>query len=294
MPNPCISPSPDAAVNVSRPRAGFAPGAASFQPVSLNPKLSPIQRIDALGRSRFLPADPVVSSTYASIEATCPDSCALKTGGCMVRGGFTKFAADALDVAAAGLSSELVLREEQSLVGRAFRGGSIPQDGRRGGRDLRLHVGGDVRSRAGAMIVGATASNWRERGGGAVWSYTHSWRDIPRGDFGDAISVLASVELGEDIERAMSLGYAAAITLPTLPSTEAFKLPGSSALIIPCPAQTSRTTCVECRLCLGFDLHGRERAIAFGVHGPAAKRAAAALVQLRTAKAGHPLRPDAA
>jgi len=122
---------------------------------------------------------------------------------------------------------------------------------------------------------------WRARGGGSPWSYTHTWRTIDRAAWGPAISVLASVERPEDIEVARAAGYAAAITVEEFPSEKAFSLPGTTALVIPCPAQTRGRTCAKCRLCLDRDLLGMNRAIGFELHGRDKKKAAEALVQLR-------------
>jgi hypothetical protein len=255
---------------------------ASFQARSFNEKLSPIVRRPGRKRDRLVAVGPFCSSTYVSIEGTCSDGCPFKGGGCMIPAGFTRFAAARLDAAAVGLSPEEVLYEEQLLVRRAFRGRRIPQKGARGGLDLRLHVGGDIGSLTGAIMVGEIAANWRSRGGGAPWTYTHAWSGVPRVHFGEDVSVLASVELPSMIEDARSLGYAAAITLPELPSAKAFSLPGTSARIVPCPGETRDRTCVECRLCLDdHKLFDMNVAIAFGVHGPQAKLATEAIVRLR-------------
>lgn len=148
---------------------------------------------------------------------------------------------------------------------------SRPPAARSGRR--RLHPGGQ-------LLAGA-ARRWRDRGGGAVWSFTHIWREVPREAWG-AISVLASVEQPEDIQAARAVGYAAAIVVDKFPSDEAFFLPRSITKIVPCPAETRDKTCVECRLCLDADtLARRNIAIAFEAHGPTARRVREALVQQR-------------
>ena len=117
-----------------------------------------------------------------------------------------------------------------------------------------------------------------------MWSFTHRWTEVPRSAFG-SISVLASVERAEDIEQARQHGYAAAIVVERFPhGAKAFTLPGSSARIVPCPAETVGKTCAECRLCMEDQaLLTKNIAIAFQVHGRDAKKAAANLVQLSTA-----------
>ena len=269
-----------------RPATGLshvAKGAASFQYKSSNGKLSPVEGVPTTTRPRPTPRGPFVCSTYVSIDATCSNACAFKEAGCYVRSGFTGSVARKLDGAARGRTSLEVIREEVRLIDGAFRRG-VPQDGARGGRDLRLHVGGDVKAVTGARLLAEAARRWLDRGGGAVWTFTHAWREIPRRAWGPAISVLASVERPEDIEAARKRGYAAAIVVPEFPSKKAFVLPGSTARIIPCPAETMGTTCVECRLCLDRDLLGMHAAIAFEAHGPGAKAVREQLVQLRAGK----------
>ena len=225
---------------------------------------------------------PFVSTTDVSIAATCRDACPFKGGGCFAEAGFTRFMARRLDAAAEGLTADQVIAEEAQLIDTAFKGGRVPQDGARGGRDLRLHVGGDVGSTLGARLLAGAAARWRDRGGGAVWSFTHAWREVPREAWGP-ISVLASVERPEDIEAARAAGYAAALVVDRFPSARAFTLPGSDTKIVPCPAETRSKTCVECRLCLDADkLLDRNVAIAFEAHGPTARRAREALVDLST------------
>ncbi len=270
-----------------------AVGAACFLKKSANRKLAPTVLVPTRVRPRPTPTAPFVCSSYVSIETTCPDTCAFKGGGCYVRSGFTATMSRNLDDVARHYSVDEVIREEVRLIDGAFplpKG--VPQDGARGGRDLRLHVGGDIRTRNHARWLGSAADRYRERGGGLVWSFTHAWRDVPRVEWGYAVSVLASVERPEEIESAREHGYAAAIVLNQFPSTKAFTLPGTTARIIPCPAETVGRTCVECRLCLDAGkLFERNFAIAFEAHGPGVKKVREALVQLRRSKHGAELPP---
>lgn len=255
-------------------------GGARFVPTGHNRKLSPVDQIPTDKRPRLTPRAPFVSLTDVAIAATCSDACAFKRDGCYVRSGGTKGRAAILDRAAQGRTADEVIAEEVGLIEAAFGGGAIPQDGKKGGRDLRLHVGGDVGTVAGARMLAVAADNWRARGGGTVWTFTHWWRDIPRDAFG-YISVLASIERPEDVAVANAAGYAAALVVDSFPSSKAFSLTGTEARVVPCPAETRGATCVECRLCLDVDLRRKNVAIAFEAHGPAARRAKQALVQLR-------------
>jgi hypothetical protein len=224
---------------------------------------------------------PFVATTSVSISATCSDTCAFKNSGCFAQMGFTGISVRKLDEAASGLSSLEVIRLEAQAIKRSFRGG-VPQDGARGGRDLRLNVFGDAGSEAGAELLGEAAQHYKARGGGSVWTFTEQSRQIPRTAWGP-ISILASVTTPADIELARQAGYAAAIVLEKFPSKKAFYLPGSTARIIPCPAEVNgKTTCATCRLCLDADrLLTINAAIAFQALGPGTKKVEQALLQLR-------------
>ncbi len=270
---------PTSKVMAKKPAAA---GAVSFRTKSQNAKLSPVHQLRRAGHNlRLIAQRPFTCSTYVSIAATCP-ACPFKAGACYVMSGITGITGRKLDAAAQGQTVDEVIAEEARRIDRAFHGRRIPQDGARGGRDLRLHVGGDVGSPLGAQFLAGAARRWRDRGGGAVWSFTHAWREVPRDAWG-SISVLASVERPEDIDVARAAGYAAAIVVDKFPSYRAFSLPGSSTKIVPCPAETRGKTCVQCRLCLDADaLLERNVAIAFEAHGPTARLAREALADLTT------------
>lgn len=261
---------------------GFAPGrAAVFRATSCNAKLSPVDYVDSPGSilPQPKPRKPFASSTFAAIGPTCPDACPFKRAGTKSRGcyadsGITGMTARQLERAAKGMSSLDVIRQEAALIDAAFPDG-VPQDGARGGRDLRLHVGGDVRTAEEAELLADAASRWYARGGGSVWTYTHAWRDVPRSAWGP-ISVLASVEDEGDLQPARERGYAPALVVVRFPKTRAWPIGDFRA--VPCPAETKEgVTCADCRLCLDRDLHKLGIAIAFSIHGPT-KAAHATLV----------------
>jgi hypothetical protein len=113
--------------------------------------------------------------------------------------------------------------------------------------------------------------------GAAVWTYTHSWRNVNRASWG-RVSVLASVENRADAALAAGRGYAVAMVVAEHASDRAEVIDG--ARVIPCTEQARGVTCVECRLC--FDdgsLRDRETPaiIAFAVHGQSKRRAADAV-----------------
>ena len=258
---------------------------ASFQPRSADSKLSRVVRVphgrpDTYRRYALVHEGPAVAATYLSIRKTCPASCPFRAAGCYADAGFTRVLGKRLDVAAEGASALDVVRAEVELIDGAWshwrRG--VPQDGARGGRDLRLHVAGETPSVSAARALAGAAQRWRLRGGGAVWTYTHHWADIPRSAFG-VISVLASVETPAQAAVAIALGYVPSLVVPRFPAgSKSFRVQGWRA--IPCPAEVSpgRVTCAICRLCLDDGaLRRRELMIAFALHGNAAGRAARAI-----------------
>lgn len=255
---------------------------ALFIPASTDRKLSPVRQSVSKkdGRTRGLPGKVKCSATYASIESTCPSSCAFKGAGCYITSGLSKFWAKRLDLAVG--DPETVALSEAALIRQEAEVG-VPQDGARGGRDLRLHVGGDVLNEASAEVLGAAAAKWRAGGGGSVWTYTHRWRDVPRAFWGPNVFPLASVETVDEAHEAMNMGYVPAIVVDRFHSDRTYQLgdPDDSLPVVPCPYETRGRTCVECRLCLDHEDHLRASgvAIGFAIHGPQKK---AGLAQIRS------------
>lgn len=234
-----------------------------------NRKLAPVDLVDVGGqRLRPVARGPYVSATYLPVEQTCPSSCAFKGHGCMAQSGYTGRPVRRLEQLAAGLGSREISRLEARAIDALFVRG-VPRDGGRDGRrprDLRLHVSGDVTTRGGLRDLVGAVERWRSRGGGSCWTFTHAWRELDGASWGP-ISVLASIEEPRDAEEARARGYTPAITVRDFPSRRAFSIGGTTWL--PCPAETGRATCVECRLCLdrGEWLREGGKGIAFAVHG---------------------------
>jgi len=197
--------------------------------------------------------------------------CRGKGRGCYVQSGWTQRAARILDRKADGMTGDQVIEKEVALIDSVFLDG-VPQDGARGGRDLRLHIGGDTSSQRATLRLAGTASRWLERGGGSVWAYTHRWREIEADSWGK-INVLASVETIPEADLAWRRGYAVAITVLDFKQEGRYEAKGKSQSIkiLPCPAQVRGQTCVQCRLCLG-KLKGRV-AVGFSLHGTQVKAA---------------------
>jgi hypothetical protein len=87
------------------------------------------------------------------------------------------------------------------------------------------------------------------------------------------VSVLASCETAADVREARARGYTTALVVEEFARKQRHQLrldtgKAAGADILPCPQQTSKRTCTECRLC--FDdkkLHQRGYSIAFELHG---------------------------
>jgi hypothetical protein len=240
--------------------------------MSYNRKLAPIEYIrDRNGRTRLrLHPTKRASSTYVSIEHTCPTTCPWKGAGCYVTASkFTAGMERQLSAGARehGLAPEDVVSLEAALLDRVR---FVPP------QILRLHVGGDVVTQKNAVELGVAAGRWTARFNGApVWTYTHRWREIEARAWG-ACAVLASVETLEDAEHALDRGYAPALVVPTHHSPKARKV--GRLRVIPCPAETKSTTCFDCRLCAG-DLASRGAAISFAAHGASARKVRLHLTQ---------------
>jgi hypothetical protein len=253
---------------------------AVFKPISADEKLSPIDWIEnTTTRKRPTPRAPFVSSTYVSIKKTCPEYCEFKSGACYVLAGFVAPMMRELDDTATHLEPDRITLAEATAINESFGGGCVPQDGAKGGRDLRLHVGGEVSSSKGAGFLASAAARWRnKRMGGAVWTFTKRAFEIERRLWGDRISVLGSCTTVEQAFELQCRGYVPALAMSAFPSLKKFALVGRdfrhpkrevSITVIPCPHEAGRkVTCATCRLCLD-DSKLRERgfAIGFQVHG---------------------------
>ena len=205
-----------------------------------------------------------VDTTYASIKASCPNSCPLKDGkACYAEVGYVGFVTHRLDKASSNLSALDVAREEARAIDNSYKGKSVPV-----GRDLRIHTAGDSRTVKGTKLINNAIARWKRRGGGIAWSYTHAWKNIKRSLWSN-VSILASVSNIKEAKEARERGYAPAIIVAEFESDKAFKLDGSDTKWVPCPAQTKENVgCVDCRLCLRSDfLYEKNVGIAFAAHG---------------------------
>src|SRR5215510_10150128 len=146
-----------------------------------------------------------ISATYAS-QASCPRSCPWYGNGCYAERGMVAWQTRRLNRSAVRGAMRIAQAEARAI------------DVLTGDRLLRLHVVGDARTDAAARELGAAAERYSRRGnaprrGRKVWTYTHAWRTVARQSWGEAVSVLASVETVREAREAMAKGYAAAVVV---------------------------------------------------------------------------------
>jgi hypothetical protein len=216
-----------------------------------------------------------IAATHVGTDRTC-QACKLKdpdpvTGKipCYYRSGFRTAPLDARMNEAARVQKASVVRiakAEARLIDRLLTGKKRDGSNRVTGRPLRIHVGGDTPTKEAAVIVAAAARRFTERVQAPAYTYTHSWRDVPRSAW-EGVSVLASIESTADGRKALKRGYAPAVIVERFNGSKAFELDG--VRWIPCPAQTrDDVSCDSCRLCMNADaLRDRGTGIAFAAHG---------------------------
>lgn len=208
--------------------------------------------------------------TYAA-QGSCPSDCVFKDGGgCYAENGrLYAGTTKPLNEAGEGMTPEEIAWDEAEAIDAME---VIP------GRPMRLHTVGDCATDVAALTVSAAARRYVRRGGGPVWTYTHAWRSVSRASWGD-VHVFASCETAHDVAWARVRGYASAIVVPEFDDDRVF-LMDAGVRVVPCPAQTRHTTCVECRLCMDEPARYRDDlTIGFAVHGTnfTVKRAVASL-----------------
>jgi len=202
-----------------------------------------------------------VAATYVS-QTSCPSSCPfLNGGGCYAENG---------PVALVATKRLNAATPEGTTAGQLARIEARAIDGLRGDLDLRLHVVGDSTTEWGTVQLATASEAYMRRGGRRVWTYTHSWRTVPRVAWGD-VSVLASCETPEEVREAEALGYATAIVVDAHGTDRVQLMDGHKTL--PCPQQTRGVTCAECRICTDDRrLHAAGITVAFAAHGGTTSR----------------------
>ncbi len=216
--------------------------------------------VEGSKNSKLSKSEPV-DSTYVSIQASCPKSCALMSEGCYGKTSFTGIVNSRLNKEAVSVSALDAARAEAFAIDESYNGGEVP------GRSLRLHVIGDSRTVAGTKLINSAIKRWRMRGGNICWAYTHSWHNVSR-DTWNQVSILASVDSVDQVDAAREQGYAPAIVVSEHKSDKTYLLDGSDVKWIPCPSQTRDVACLDCALCFNADRLFKDNfGIAFAAHG---------------------------
>ena len=203
-----------------------------------------------------------MSATYAA-QTTCPDTCAFRNSGCYAEGGALRFSTNQRNDSAAGMSAiDIAWLERDGIIALATgKGPHLP---------LRVHVVGDSVGES-AAIVGGAMVTYESLTGQPAYTYTHGFRETPRGLWG-AARVLASCESEADARDAVSRGYHVALVVAEHASDRAYHVEGVGT-VVPCPSQTRGKQCADCGLCYGK----RAVHVAFAVHGTGAVAAKAKL-----------------
>jgi hypothetical protein len=171
-----------------------------------------------------------------------------------------------IDSSAGKRSAALVSRSEAMAIRGLWNGGKVPA-----GQLLRIHVAGDCSTIEGAQYLAEASADYLDRGGLAVWTYTHAWRHVPRHSWG-RVSVLASCDKPDDVAKAREQGYAPTRIVDKHPADgKAFR--DGDTTWIPCPEQTRGISCRDCGLCMDADaLFRRNAGVQFEAHGSGRKR----------------------
>ena len=202
-------------------------------------------------------------ATYADIGKTCSRYCPLKGRGCY--GQYDKCGYIARRMALASVTADMIAQYEAHLLDASES--TLP---------ARLHVEGDSNTTKRARTLSAAAGRYMDRTSQPVWTYTHSWRVVPREAWG-RVSVLASCHNMADVEAATARGYACALIV-THYNSPTFKLPGGFTAVV-CPSFTKGTGCATCaqsrRLCMNDTaLRAKRIVVCLECHGAGANQAA--------------------
>lgn len=200
-------------------------------------------------------------STYTGIKSSCPNDCSYKNTICYAMTGYVGIVNARLDEEANGLNALGIARAEAAAIDGAYDSGPIPN------KDLRLHTSGDSRTIAGSKLINSAIGRWKERGGKDCWSYTHSWKNVPRKVWNN-VSMLASISSIKEVALVKKRGYVPAIVVQEYPVDKAYLISGSDIKWIPCPNEYADVQCSKCRLCFDSNRLFKDGfGIAFAVHG---------------------------
>jgi NTP pyrophosphatase (non-canonical NTP hydrolase) len=205
-----------------------------------------------------------VAVTYAT-TASCPKTCRFLDKGCYAQGGHCAFTTNRLDREA---SKKKRLRPIDIARAEAKEIDKLPAN-----KPLRLHIVGDCRTTGAAEVLAEAAKRYKNRSSLAkftpVWTYTHSWKTIPKSAWG-WIYVLASCETIEEAEQAYNRGYTPAM-IRYKPFSGIISYKGWN--LIACREMTEGITCDKCRICMSTRTWATTKSIVcFFPHGNRAKQ----------------------
>lgn len=210
-----------------------------------------------------------VSATWVP-QQSCHEDCPLKRNGCYAEEGRSGLHTWKMNrraqAAKKGLAHLRKLLAQQEA--KAIRGLT-------GLRKLRVHVVGDCATAYAARLVGRAMVAHGKKHGKPAWTYTHSWRAIPKAAWSGA-NVWASCERPEQVAEARARGYAAALIVPPHPTNKVYEFGGQK--VIPCPAQFVKdgkrtVTCEFCNICQRPDeLSAEGFVVGFAPDGVTTKR----------------------
>lgn len=210
-----------------------------------------------------------VSVTYAPIQ-TCPKSCPFLDKGCYAQLGHSGIHLNRLNTAAKEnkISAKRIAQIEADEIKKLS-----------GERPLRLHIVGDCKTPEAAEILSSAAKEYFSKDNlfQPIWTYTHSWKIIPRDKWGNIISVLASCETLEECKEAMKRGYAASIVrLKPFEGTMNF----DGLKMTACKEITKGIKCIDCKLCFNDEkLLENNQVICFFPHGARSEKVRKAILE---------------
>ena len=197
----------------------------------------------------------MMSTTHASLQS-CPKDCPfLRAKACYAMHGPLNIIRNRLMEKRANCKQSIAEQEARAI------------DGLSGRWPLRIHTMGDCSTPEAARTVSRAAERFMAKHGETAYTYTHSWKMVPRAAWGK-VSVLASCETPAEAKQAAKLGYVVAMVVSDFAKSGVHNVSGVK--ILPCLKQTEKTkSCLECGMCMKEKILRKSGlAIGFKVHGP--------------------------
>lgn len=210
----------------------------------------------------------LAGATYAPIHS-CPNSCPFIDEGCYAKLGYCGIQLNRINKAATaqGVTRPVDIAQAEAQEIQKLSG-LYP---------LRLHVVGDCRTVPAVKVLAGACREFSSKRGQPVWTYTHSWKIIPREAWGD-ISVLASCESVDQVKEAYQRGYASMIV--TEPFSKSYEEEGF--WFIACKESVKQIPCSVCKLCLNDKkLYRQKKVVCVFPHGSQASKVSEYIAKLK-------------